>query len=761
MDSLSTSQDISTSRGLLTESKDTSLDLIELSEPTQLNEVETLVEKQTGQVPLKKRCLLYIKKAFTSAVNIQKRLLSKALIARTVPEPSIDIKSYEKEIKEQATKMYEDLKLKKVNPGNYFRNIFMQFKSPLEVSGRTPFNSGLLSIKKIEASSEFSDLSSIRDFCVRYALCNAINSDTLPKGLSRERVAWINPTGGVVRSLMNQMTCHLNYPGIRVSKKSREIKNMVASLVAGKDLSCCHCSTDTDMCEHMKEFKPTIIVSAHGDMNISHEYVIECLRKGITMVVVTYLFDPIMKEGSYGKGRWTEAKWSRKYGVVSFDNFREVYLQQEMFNKFLYTSTIAGTDFTANKVIEVDLGSFKSVGIVIRPLMTKTNASKYEDLQFGLELPELLKFKEANKKTTSEFAIMDYELSLLENTPILSKEHGMVLINKAKSNPIKEFESKLMLDEKGNEKKKEGKEYELIRNVKGRLYFSKFRKTDSKFVDVLLGLDEKHYGKSLLKEYLAYYRYSEVDHSFSISLEEYNKALAALLMYQKIDEEALTRSVSDALRSSFRYAGDPTAPLVLMNSLLIDITRIRSAVKQIPFTRQALEAQSIQQEVPDTLKEHIKEGVFGLNVVSGAEGKEWDTSKYPTIPDEWKRAYQLWGSTDNGCVAKTFLLLLLSLTELEDGQQQEALEEENYLETLTALIEALDLDCGDQILNLAIAAQPDYTKVKELIIKIKPDQRIIYLQDGKLTETGTYGYPILLGANHVEYNQGSFRASSL
>jgi hypothetical protein len=630
--------------------------------------------------------------------------------------------------------------------GFFKEQAYEQQKSELEISGNTPFKHGLLKLKQVEARS-FEDLGSIRDYVAKYALCNAIGSESLPEGLSSQRISIINPCGGFYRQYANQFDAHLNYMGYRVNKKSREIKNLIAAKAGHRHYSICHCIQDGKACPHAEQFKPTIVMSLFGDQCLDEELICHYLHRGTTIIAVTYLFNPLLKEGSYGQGRWQEATWHREKGFLFFDNLREVYVQTEVFSKFFYTSTIAGVNFTANKVVEIDLGSFKCVGIVIRPLLSSINARDLSDLSFGGSLEELMAFKEAQHKGDDEIAIMEADLSIAGCQNLISRDGAIVACGRSKTNPLISFKKALLED--GKELSNEW-EFELVRNIKGRIHFSKFKRHDMNFLKCLVGLEKSRYGKALLYEYFANHGFNSVDVSFSISLPEYNGLLSDLLIFEKIDVEAVRYIIGTTLTGSLKECSDLSVPLLLMESLIRDATKAKSAVKALangPIMDEATDISAIPEE--ESIAEEIKQRILPSNEINGPVGSVIAAIDQPSVTEEiWRSLDRL--QNGNNCLAVTLMYLILEHCEADEETVSMCLNSDPY-EVLEGLLDEAEVPNKSHLLGLAGLKQPNPDDALEAIYSINPKQRILFVADKGLRVSGECGSTIALSAGHVEF----------
>jgi hypothetical protein len=515
----------------------------------------------------------------------------------------------------------------------------------------------------------------------------------------------------------------------------------------------CDCSGVTNcICEHFQKFKPDFIVMAHPDSYISNSTFTNILASGIPIIYVGHLFSELTDNGEYGQGRWREATWKRCAGKILFNVLgKKAYYHEEYFNYMRYTHNYSGKYFGITKAIDFDYGSFSHVGLIMDPLRsTETDPAFFIDFKNSMSLEELMEFKYENGWAKEQVVIMDKEATLTDVANVISKDGGIAFI------PSKDD--------------KQAEHPTLLKNIRGTIHFCEFTNKDLSIMRYILGLDKTRYAQSFFSEYFGLHKFSDEEHMFKVSLEKYNSLVSELLI-SEIDEDSLYFHVAQCLKSHFKFSSDPVLPVLLIKSVVIDVTRITAAIKGLQSSSAfkmyrdvytAKNFNSIGSKIRDTLFNGNKainpqelmdsEKLFGMSINSKIYVPDFDIISLPPRLAEQQAKWMAINNVDCATIV-TLIALILNL----DLQDEDEIYQEDYravLDYLLASVESDDPEMAAMIRLIASGSQPTRNALNQVLSGIVGDYNWVEIVGDTLKNGGSEGPTIIFSRGHVEYCSG-------
>jgi hypothetical protein len=516
---------------------------------------------------------------------------------------------------------------------------------------------------------------------------------------------------------------------------------------------CCNCSgVSGRLCSHFADFKPDFVVMSHPETYITDSTFVNILSSGVPIIYVGHLFSELTDNGEYGQGRWREAIWKRCAGKILFNVLgKKAYFHKEYFNYMRYTHNYSGKYFGITKAIDLDYGSFNHVGLILDPLRSvETDPAYFLDFKNAMSLEELMAFKYDNGWAKEQVVIMDKEATLTDVANVIAKDGGVAFI------PSK--------DDKNVEHPT------LLKNIRGTIHFCEFTNKDLSVMGYILGLKNKRYSQSFFSEYFGLHKFSDEEHMFKVSLEKYNSLVSELLI-SEIDEDALYFHVAQCLKSHFKFTSDPVLPVLLIKSVVIDVTRITAAIKGLQSSSAfkmyrdvytAKNFNSIGSKIRDVLFDGNKtidpqkymdsDKLFGITLNSKIYMPDFDVIALPPRLAEQQSKWMAINNKDCATIV-TLIALILNL----DLEEEDEIYQDDYnavLEYLVNSVETDDAEMAAMIRLIANGSQPTKTALQEVLSGIAGNYNWVEIVGDKLDHGGSEGPTIIFSRGHVEFATG-------
>jgi hypothetical protein len=526
----------------------------------------------------------------------------------------------------------------------------------------------------------------------------------------------------------------------------------------------CACVQYECPCHHMIEYKPDLVVMTHVDYYLNDKFIPAALSLGMRILVVTHLFSPFYKSGTYKDGVSLEAEWWRKDGLINFkvDNDK-IYKHREHFNYMWDRKEHAGKGYLIKKLIEFDYGTFTQVALLIEPLYTNIPLKYLNDFKLVADFEELLNY--IPTPITESSLLMDKILSPINPSKVY--DYGNVQLV---------------------EKEDAGDKLTAIRTIEGTIEFAEFQRKDLTLWQIITRTGKKHYTNSYLREYLGLHCFAPEHLQLSISVANFNRLVSDLLLLDELNEEEILVTIADMLQGTCKYAANALAPVLILKSVASEVNRLRSGIKHILKSETKKQLDNVvagsatnKKKISFKVKKYIGsqnnqprkiEEIDDLkNSQSTLKGPKpmplkqevpiygfTEREKEPIpvyggikLEDEVEAIHQFVMNEDkeNRCVAITLSSLTINLAQLEEIPKITSTEE--WIDLAEQTAEAIGLGELAQAIESASSAMPNLSSLREILE--------VFFEDIQLsTDTGTREKPlgnvIFCIGNHCGLNIG-------
>jgi hypothetical protein len=516
----------------------------------------------------------------------------------------------------------------------------------------------------------------------------------------------------------------------------------------------CACGGDPKtVCSHFEqlvnEHKIDLLVCSHCDSFITSSMIIWVLSKGIPIIYIGHTFSEMVSGGEFGMGRWREATWKRVNGKILFNVIgRRTYYTPEFFNYMRYTFNYGGEFYGITKTLEFHYGSFEHMGLIIDPFKRQGTSVENIDLPIYMNFDDLISFKYDNCFCNEQVCIMDKNTTLSDMTKVIAQDGSVAFVEATND--------------------KDQLQPTLLKNIRGKIHFAEFSNTDITLFGYITGIKDKRYCKGFFSEYFGLHKFADQEHSFSVSLEKYN-AMVSELLVSDIDEDTIYAQVADCLKSHFKFSSDPTLPILLIRSAVIDVARVIASVKGLRMSaayKLYEDVKKIRDEKglmnacwdglfpgnkkinpKDFLNGSQAEQVFGLSLNSKIYNPDFDVS--PLVGRE-KETFLRWQKENpDNCAIPVVTLALVHALNLEE-QDPFQYSTDELLATILPSIKNDDAEVANMVELVWKGTQPTEKELRQLLSYLLGDFRWIRISDDQLDHGGTTGFSVIFSRGHVD-----------
>lgn len=599
---------------------------------------------------------------------------------------------------------------------------FMKFHTKLNLIKGSQLKVAPFEVEYVDRKPGVSNLKLIRDHIVRYSLCQALDVDQLGE-TTKARVLIRGSHGHLLNEYGRKLSIYDHINNIRPQTRN-SARRIVRYHNYLQDSHYCCCPQFESLCEHETQFNPEVVILNHIESELHPNLIIKLLKEGRTIVIITHLFDPLVSEGCYQEGRWKFCTWARRSGLIFFSNDNgNNYLHPEFFNYMNYTSSYSGQNFNITKTMEINYGDFKHVGLIIQSISRKSNDLDYSDFKIKMEFEELMKFRRVNGFRNSQAVVMSKEATLTDTLPIISKDGGIAIM----------------------EVPKETKELSLIKTINGTVHFSKFKRDDLSLWQTIISSKDPLYNNSLIADYFSVNCFKPKDVSLKLKLDDYNRLVSELLI-AGVNETTIFWQVSEQLKGTFKWADDPTTPLLAIKSAILDVARIKSGIQGLMQSGANLTYQNVSSAKPPNygLIEKLSNSIRPTGTVDtdkllyGAQEPNFKfNNELPKIKSTKSRYLKAMKSNSNQCTLICLYFMLLEVLDITNDIPEEC--DSNMEETIIEISKQLDEEDQKIIAIISKGTQ------------LQPHQFLSYMQ--QLFEELSYHY--FISKDFQDYHEGS------